>query len=36
MKERVERYSHKERQSSYSAKRDTIYMEIEIERGNEA
>ena len=32
----VLRYGDRERQSSYSAKRDTMYMEIEIERGDEA
>ena len=30
------RYGDRERQSSYDAKRDTMYMKIEIERGDEA
>ena len=32
----VLRYGDRERQSSYGAKRDTMYTEIEIERGDEA
>ena len=32
----VLRYRDRERQSSYGAKRDTMYTEIEIEKGDEA